>query len=417
MTTAHEPASALDGYKCILQNRIAMRWSSQVSEEPDLAAAVADAARRCAADLGARPDLALLFVSEQHRDHYADAGELLAARLPDVRMLGCCASGVIGGGRELERRAAVSVVLAALPGVRLSIVHLSGSVLPAVDAPQETWARAVGVQSIEDPAFVLLADPFSFPTEAFVQALDRHYPGASKIGGLASGMRARGEVALYADGVAHRGGAVCLALSGNIAVDTYVAQGCRPIGEPMFVTRADGPKLMELDGSPALEVLQSVYGRLDARDQRLAQTSLFIGVAMRSARHEYAQGDFLIRNIMGAEEGTGALWIGADLHERHVVQFHLRDAATSAFDLDRVLTPLDHPDAGKHAAGALLFSCTGRGQYLYGEPGHDSAVFHRHAGAVPLGGFFCNGEIGPVQNSTYVHGYTSAFGLFRTRNR
>jgi small ligand-binding sensory domain FIST len=184
----------------------------------------------------------------------------------------------------------------------------------------------------------------------------------------------------------------------------------------MFVTRADGPKLYELDGQPAIEVLRALYGRLDASDQRLAQGSLFIGLAMRRTDDNYGQGDYLIRNLMGVDDDSGALWVGADLHERHVVQFHLRDAATSAFDLERVLAPLDGRRELNEETGALLFSCTGRGQYLYGVAGHDSDVFQRHAGQVPLGGFFCNGEIGPVQSITYVHGYTSAFGVFRPKH-
>jgi small ligand-binding sensory domain FIST len=57
----------------------------------------------------------------------------------------------------------------------------------------------------------------------------------------------------------------------------------------------------------------------------------------------------------------------------------------------------------------------GRGQLLYGHPNHDSTAFHRARGPVPLGGFFCNGEVGPVRGRTFVHGYTSAFALFRRR--
>ena len=93
-----------------------------------------------------------------------------------------------------------------------------------------------------------------------------------------------------------------------------------------------------------------------------------------------------------------------------VVQFHLRDARTSAEDLDQLL--------GRYRgtpAGSLLFSCLGRGMHLYGRPDHDTDLARRHFGDVPLGGFFCNGEIGPVQGTTFLHGYTSAFGLFRPR--
>lgn len=61
----------------------------------------------------------------------------------------------------------------------------------------------------------------------------------------------------------------------------------------------------------------------------------------------------------------------------------------------------------------MLFSCLGRGEGLYGVPDHDTAVFSRMIGPLPIGGFFCDGEIGPVEGATYVHGYTSCFGIFR----
>ena len=67
------------------------------------------------------------------------------------------------------------------------------------------------------------------------------------------------------------------------------------------------------------------------------------------------------------------------------------------------------------SSGALLFSCTGRGMGLYGQTDHDSNAFRRLVADVPVGGFFCDGEIGPVHNSTYVHGYTSAFAVFSER--
>jgi small ligand-binding sensory domain FIST len=98
------------------------------------------------------------------------------------------------------------------------------------------------------------------------------------------------------------------------------------------------------------------------------------------------------------------------------VRFHLRDAETSAEDLHAVLTSYESTLPKTDAvSGALLFSCLGRGEHLYKQPNFDTGVFKEHLGEVPVGGFFCNGEIGPVGGSTFLHGYTSSFGLFRPR--
>ena len=64
--------------------------------------------------------------------------------------------------------------------------------------------------------------------------------------------------------------------------------------------------------------------------------------------------------------------------------------------------------------GALMFSCLGRGERLFGEPGHDSRVIEQHLGAVPMGGFFGNGELGPVGGGSWLHKYTTVLACFRS---
>jgi small ligand-binding sensory domain FIST len=133
---------------------------------------------------------------------------------------------------------------------------------------------------------------------------------------------------------------------------------------------------------------------------------------MREDEIEYEAGDLLVRNLVGADEETGALAVGAELRPMTVAQFVLRDARTAAEDLRRLL--VRHRGASARApAGALLFSCVGRGAGLFGRPDHDTGLFVESLGPAPLGGFFCNGEIGPVGGMTFLHGYTSAFALFR----
>jgi len=392
-----------------------MRWVSAVSTVSPLEAAVREVAAAITRDFdGATPDLAVAFVSEQHQGEYERLPALLRGQLAPRLLIGCSAGGVIGGGHEVERQAGVSLTIAHLPGVDLTPFHLEGEALLEHHAPAEGWERLIGVASIHRPAFLLLPDPFTFDAETLVAGLDAAFPESPKIGGLASGGREPGANALYLGDTVYRSGAVGVALSGNVEVDTIVAQGCRPIGDPMFVTRSDQNVLYELDGQPALVALQHLLANADARDRKLFAHSLFLGVVMKE-QQEYRQGDFLIRNLLGIDGKSGAIAVGAALRIGMVVQFHLRDAETSAQDLEVVLARY-HEGPPRRPAGSLLFSCLGRGVHLYGEPDHDTAAFRRHLGPVPLGGFFCNGEIGPVHGSTFLHGYTSAFGLFRSRD-
>ena len=246
--------------------------------------------------------------------------------------------------------------------------------------------------------------------------MDFAFPGATKVGGLASGATRQGGNALFLDGMVLRNGAIGLALDGNIAVDTVVAQGCRPIGRPMRISNSDRNMLLKLDEQVPMEVLRSLFQEASERDQQLLGNSLFLGVVMDELNDDPVQGDFLVRNVVGMDKSTGGLAIGEILKEGQLVQFHLRDADTSSGDLQSVLSRYADENRENDIPGALLFSCLGRGEYLYGKPNHDTDLFRDKLGNVPLGGFFCNGEIGPVSGTTFLHGYTSSFGIFRPKS-
>jgi small ligand-binding sensory domain FIST len=395
-----------------------MQWASALSQATTLRQALEECAASIRTNLGdTAPDLAVVFASSEYASDYPELPAIVAELLgPQVLALGCSGGGIIGGGAEIEQEPAVSLTAASLPGVHIQPIRLEGDVLPDMDAPPDKWHEALGVSPDEEPQFVLLADPMSFPAQNLLLGMDYAFPSAAKIGGLASAAQGARQNGLFLGQQYHDSGAVGVALSGNIVVETVVAQGCRPIGAPMHITKSDRNFLVELDGKQPLDVLRSLFQQADQRDRDLMQNSLFLGVVMDALIDEPQQGDFLIRNVMGMDQRSGVLAIGEMLKEGQLVQFHLRDADTSAEDLTAVLERYATDNRENPAHGALLFSCLGRGKYLYGKSNHDTEVFHDKVGeAVPLGGFFCNGEIGPVSGTTFLHGYTSSFGIFRPR--
>lgn len=394
-----------------------MRWASAVDTDSSLRSAVEHAAESVYLGLGRRePDLAVVFVSTEHAAHFDAVPALLKREFENVFVFGCSGSGVIGGGREIEDRPAFALTGAVLPDVRIKGVHLDAAQVPPVFAETRIWQDALRVCPDQHPAFLLLADPFSFEIEHFIRGLDRVYPSAPKIGGLASGAQQFGGNRLYLGGRTHRSGAIALALTGNVQLDPVIAQGCRPVGEPMFVTSAHDTLIRELDGRSPRQMLTQLYERLTPQERDICSQSLLLGLALRGEGDHYAQHDFLIRNVLGMDPQSGALWVSAATAPHSVVQFHLRDAATSAQDLERTLTAYRAAQTGRDAAGALLFSCSGRGVALYGQADHDSNAFRRLVADVPVGGLFCAGEVGPVQRATCLHGYTSAFAVFKEKD-
>jgi small ligand-binding sensory domain FIST len=391
-----------------------VKWISTLSDAATLPQALEEVASAAEQSLkGQKPDLCLVFISSNFLSGYEAVLPFLRARLGPRVILGCSGGGVVGSGREIEHQPALAITVAVLPDVTLTPFRVADTSLPGLDVSPREWHRLIGVPPADQPQFIVLADPYSIRIENLLMGMDYAYPKASKVGGLASGATQPGENALYLNTVCYRTGAVGVALSGNVALDVLVAQGCRPVGKPMRVTKSDRNILMELDGVPPLTILRDLFLTLDPRDQNLLQHALFLGLVMDPLKSHFTHGDFLIRNIVGLDTEKGLLAVGALVREGQIVQFHLRDAQTSAEDLQQTLAMYSSRYARDQLAGALLFSCLGRGQYLYGQASHDTKLFQQKLGEVPVSGFFCNGEIGPVGGTTYLHGYTSCFALFR----
>ncbi len=396
-----------------------MKWASAISDHGDLVTALEACAEKVAAELGpdAPVSLAMVFASASYSDATYAVPRILGERFPGAMVLGCSGAGVIGAAREIEGPAAVALTVGYLPGVEAKPFHVISDELPSPDAPPDAWSELLGVSPEEKPHFLVLMDPFSMPGEGILAGLDYAFPSAVKVGGLASGSGLPSGHALFLGDEVYHDGAVGIALTGNIVVETVVAQGCRPIGEQKRITKAERNLLMELDGERPLDYLREMFSKLSPEDQELAGNNLFLGIAMdpQLELEDVNAGDFLIRNLIGTDQENGYVAVGELLREGQLAQFHIRDASTSSEDLQRQLTRYMETAGQASPVGALMFQCNGRGKYLYGRENHDSDMFTEMLGSIPLGGFFCNGEIGQVSGTTYLHGYTSSFALFKAR--
>ncbi|MBW4551036.1 MAG: FIST C-terminal domain-containing protein [Aphanocapsa sp. GSE-SYN-MK-11-07L] len=412
-----------------------MKWASAISTQFSLEAAVNEVVQLAQRSLAAPADLGLVFISSTFASEYPRLLPLLQQQLAVPNLIGCGGGGIIGldsAGRpeEVEGEPALTLMLGHLPGVDIQTFDLEAEDLPDLDSSPDDWIDLIGVAPADHPQFILLADSFSSKIKDLLQGLDYAYPGSVKLGGLTSGSSFSG-CGLFCDGQLYREGTVGVALSGNITVETIVAQGCRPIGQPYRIAESDKNVLLKLEqqvvSNPAasysqnpelqtpLEALQELIQDLSEDDRLLAQDSLFVGIVRDEFKQSVEQGDFLIRNLIGVDPRIGAIAIGDRVRPGQRIQFHLRDADTSAEDLEMLLKRYRKslPPQTASPTGALLFSCLGRGVGLYGEDNFDSELFNRYFHHVPLSGFFCHGEIGPVGSETFLHGYTSVFGIFR----
>ncbi|PSN16941.1 hypothetical protein C7293_00315 [filamentous cyanobacterium CCT1] len=402
-----------------------MEWANAVSTCPSLEGAVKEVVEQLQGRLTAAPDLGLVFISSSFTSEFARLLPLLQSLLPIPALVGCSGGGIVGTSaqgrpQELENTPALSLTVAKLPGVSVRSFHVSSDDLPDLDSPPGAWSELIGVDPAQNPQFILMADPFSSGVNDLLQGLDFAYLSGVKIGGLAGIDGFSRHSGLFCDRTLYSEGVVGVALSGPLVLDTIVAQGCRPIGPVYRVDKAERNILLTLntadgdDPRPPLDLLQDLFDTLSESDRKLAQSSLFIGIAQDSFKLTLDQGDFLIRTLLGVDPKMGAIAVGDRLRPGQRVQFHLRDAHTSAIDLENLLQRYQRQvSASTTAAGALMFACAGRGEGLYDQANFDSSLFAQYLPGLPLGGFFCGGEIGPVGQTTFLHGFTSVFGICR----
>jgi small ligand-binding sensory domain FIST len=384
-----------------------LQFATALSRKTDTEAATRDLADAIRIQIGTTPiDLAFVFFSGHHATKIAMISAMLRKELRAKVCLGCSGEGVIAGSEEIETSAALTVWVACLPEVTVTPLQISVSHL-------QDQIRMLGwpEPGLEDSIFLLLADPFSTPMQEVLSLMTDRYPNGIVGGGLAGGGQDSGENRLLLNDQVFDEGVVGVQLTGPIAVRTVTSQGCCPIGERFVVTRAEQNLIFELGGVSALKRLQDVFESLGGAQRRDAHRALHLGIVIDEHGSHFERGDFLVRNLIGADQQAGAVAIGDVVQEGQTVQFHLRDAKSASDDL-HILLAADRAAHRNPPLGALLFSCCGRGEGLFGRPHHDSGVVQERLGPIPMAGFFAQGEIGPVGGRNFLHGYTASVVIF-----
>ena len=392
-----------------------MGYAAALSEHPVTAHATGEVIgevleRAAAAGTGA-PDLALLFVTAPHAGALEDAAAAVVSTLEPAVLIGCGAESVVGPGREVEQTAAVALWTAA--GFDAEAVQLPAGAYRGGPPDPDLGIPGTGLPDPE--GLVLLADPFSFDAESFFLGVERDRAGLPVVGGLASAAQGPGGNRLV---VADRDtasvhvtdrGAVGAWIGRGAGMRSVVSQGCRPVGRPWAVTRAEGNIVRELGGRPALErLMEMAQGELDEREIALVNAGgLHIGRVVDEHRETFDAGDFLVRNVLGADRSAGAIAVNDVYDVGATVQFHLRDASSADQDLRALMS-------GRRAEAALVFTCNGRGTRLFRTAHHDAAVVADALEGAPVAGLFAAGEFGPVGGRNFLHGFTASIALFGT---
>jgi small ligand-binding sensory domain FIST len=388
-----------------------MPFTAALSLTSDTSQALHEVCDQVLAQMSAKPDLAMLFFSPHHAEDTESIARIAQERLGARSLLGGIGEAIVGNDQEVESRPALALWLAQWNRP----VELTPFQLEVEDTSEGYdllgWPDNLDEVDPDEAAIFLVGDPFSFPVDAFLQTMNADHPGLRVLGGMASGIQAPGQCRLLLGNRAMDHGAVGVLMQGPVKVRGIVSQGCRPIGRHMVVTKAEENVIIELGGKTPLAQMKELWQELSQEDRRLFQTGLHVGRVINEYQGEFQRGDFLIRNVLGLDQASGALAITDRVRVGQTVQFHVRDAASADEDLHALL----QMDLGSHErrpGGALLFTCNGRGTRLFRQPHHDAQVIRKETNGLPLAGFFAQGELGPIGGQNFIHGFTASVVLF-----
>lgn len=388
-----------------------MPFAAALSTAEDSSRACAEACEAALAGVSG-PELALVFFSPHHLPEIIPDLQALPGRLGVQAVIGCVGEAIVGGAREIELEPAFSLWLGSWNGrVAIDAFHLTPSRTPD-GWSLLGWPDALFESEPSQSTMLVLGDPFTFPADQlFLPQVNDEHAGLRVIGGNASGALGPRQTVLAIGDRVETLGAVAVLLRGQTSVRSVVSQGCRPIGRPMVITRGQETLIEQLGGTSPLDQLRALWPELSPHDQDLVRRGLHIGVVINEYQEKFERGDFLVRNIYGIDSSTGAMAVMDHIRMGQTVQFHVRDAASADEDL-RLLLERDRQSHAKPPAGALLFTCNGRGTRLFSEPHHDASTVQNISGDIPLAGLFAAGEYGPIGGKNFIHGFTASLAVF-----
>jgi len=355
--------------------------------------------------------LGLVFMSPKYFSQSAEVLEILRVHACIPLLLGCSGTSLVANGEEVESATGLVLSLYYLPGARVQGVRFAQEQVAAATTA-DFWPGETGVAATAANGWLAFIDPFHMDAESWLRSWGRDFSDQPVFGGLASGDFQTPRTQVYLQGEVYEDGGVAVAIGGEVDIAGVVAQGCTPIGEAWTLTRVEHNLIRHIANRPAYTVLDETLSQLSPDERRKTLGNLHIGLVMNEYLEDYRRGDFLVRNVIGGDPNSGVLAVGALPRAGQTIQFQRRDAEAASEEMSHLLEAERETLAGTEIYGACLFACNSRGRNFFGRPNHDAAQVQDFFGPLGVGGFFCNGEIGPVAGKNYLHGHTAALALF-----
>lgn len=404
----------------------------------DTAKAVLEALKTAKPPEGESFNLGFIYVSDHLAQDVGSIVNLFRSVLNIEDWSGCVGIGVCGAGEEFFDAPAIAAMIGAFP--KDSFCTFAPLKMEPGAAEESISAWKAG----HTPMLVLAhGDPTGVEEPArLLQKLDA-LSGGFVVGGVSTSRMQYAQVAKEkrSEAVHYEGGISGLVFSDEVLVASALTQGCKPVGPARRITKVDEHQIFELDGGNAIAafeddmhaMVQEKIGR-DPNEILLDTLPGQEGVEalpddlqglFRGEMHvafpvsESDQGDYLVRDIIGMDDETGAVAVCEPAHPGDRVMFVYRDDDTIRADLSRMLVDLRRrveKDNGIFAPkGAIYVSCLARAQCDFAQSGlkpenstGEMALIREVMGDIPVVGFYAGGEIMGAR----LYGYTGVLTLF-----
>jgi small ligand-binding sensory domain FIST len=369
-------------------------------------------AEKLRAQLDGKPvSLGLVFMSPKIFPHAQAALEILRVHARIPLLAGCSSASLVAGSREIENATGIVLALYSLPGAELKGFRFTQTQVEEA-GDENYWPLESGVEPKRTNGWLAFIDPFHLDAENWMRSWNQSFAPSPVFGGLASGIFTEQSTQVYLNGEVFEDGGVAISIGGDVILSGVISQGCTPIGETWTLTRVEQNLIHQIANRPAYAVLAETVQKLSPADQQKARGNLFIGLVVNEYLEDFHRGDFLVRNLIGGDPNSGVLAVAALPRAGQTIQFHRRDAVAANEDMGELLEHAKEKIGGAIIYGGCLCCCNGRGKNLFGAPNHDAELVQKEFGPIGLVGFYANGEIGPVGEKNYLHGFTASLALF-----
>ena len=369
-------------------------------------------AEKLRTQLGAHPvSLGLVFMSPKFFPHAQATLEILRVHARIPLLAGCSSTALVAGSREIEDATGIVLALYSLPGADLKGFRFTQAQVEEADGAAY-WPLESGVEPKHTNGWLTFIDPFHLDAESWMRSWNVSYAPVPVFGGLSSGIPSEQGTQVYLNGDVFEDGGVAVSVGGDVKLSGVISQGCTPIGETWTLTRVEQNLIHQIANRPAYAVLAETVQQLSVADQQKARGNLFIGLVVNEYLEDFHRGDFLVRNLIGGDPNSGVLAVAALPRAGQTIQFHRRDAVAANEDMGELLEHAKDKIDGATIYGGCICCCNGRGKNLFGAANHDAELVQKELGPLGLAGFYGNGEIGPVGDKNYLHGFTASLALF-----